>query len=56
MTEEYHVFEKEIGYRLKKYLEECTKNPAAKEKYDLEKKRTSGFERSLRNPKRKTNS
>ena len=50
LSEEYHVSENGIGYRLKKYREECTKDPAAKEEY----KRISGFERSLRKLKRKT--
>ena len=35
LSEEYHVSENGIGYRLKKYREECTKDPAAKEEYDL---------------------
>ena len=35
LSEEYHVSENGIGYRLKKYREECTKVPAAKEEYDL---------------------
>ena len=38
-SEEYHVFENGIGYRLKKYREECTKDLGAKEE-----KRISGFE------------
>lgn len=38
LSEEYHVFENGIGYRLKKYREECAKDPVAKEEYDLEKK------------------
>ena len=37
LSEEYHVSENGIGYRLKKYREECTKDPAAKEEYDLMK-------------------
>ena len=37
LSEEYHVSENGIGYRLKKYREECTKAPAAKEEYDLMK-------------------
>ena len=37
LSEEYHVFENGIGYRQKKYRNECAKNPAAKEKYDREK-------------------
>ena len=37
LPEEYHVSENGIGYRLKKYREECTKDPAAKEEYDLMK-------------------
>ena len=37
LSEKYHVSENGIGYRLKKYREECTKDPAAKEGYDLMK-------------------
>ena len=37
LSEEYHVSENGIGYWLKKYREECSKNPAAKEEYDLMK-------------------
>ena len=37
LFEEYHVSENGIGYWLKKYREECTKDPAAKEEYDLMK-------------------
>ena len=37
LSGEYHVSENGIGYRLKKYREECTKDPAAKEEYDLMK-------------------
>ena len=37
LSEEYHISENEIGYWLKKYREECTKDPAAKEEYDLMK-------------------
>ena len=37
LSEEYHVSENGIGYWLKKYREECTKDPAAKEEYDLMK-------------------
>lgn len=37
LSEEYHVSENGIGYRLKKYREECPKNPAAKEEYDFMK-------------------
>ena len=37
LSEEYHVSENGIGYPLKKYREECTKDPAAKEEYDLMK-------------------
>ena len=37
LSDEYHVSEDRIGYRLKKYREECTKDPAAKEEYDLMK-------------------
>ena len=35
LSEEYHVSENGIGYWLKKYREQCTKGPAAKEEYDL---------------------
>ncbi len=38
LSEEYHVSENRIGYWLKKYREECSKNPAAQEEYDLMKK------------------
>ena len=37
LSEEYHVSENGIGYWLKKYREECSKNPAAQEEYDLMK-------------------
>ena len=37
LSEEYHISENGIGYWLKKYREECTKDPAAKEEYDLMK-------------------
>ena len=37
LSEEYHVSENGIGYWLKKYREECSKDPAAKEEYDLMK-------------------
>ena len=37
LSEKYHVSEKGIGYWLKKYREECSKDPAAKEEYDLMK-------------------
>ena len=37
LSGEYHVSENGIGYWLKKYREECTKDPAAKEEYDLMK-------------------
>ena len=37
LSEEYHVSENGIGYWLKKYREECLKDPAAKEEYDLMK-------------------
>ena len=37
LSEEYHGSENGIGYWLKKYREECSKNPAAKEEYDLMK-------------------
>lgn len=37
LSEEYHIFESGIGYWLKKYREECSKNPATKEEYDLMK-------------------
>lgn len=35
LSEEYQVSENGIGYWLKKYREECSKNPAAQEEYDL---------------------
>ena len=37
LSEEYQVSENGIGYWLKKYREECSKNPAAQEEYDLMK-------------------
>ena len=37
LSEEYHVSENGIGYWLKKYREECSKDPAAKEEYELMK-------------------
>ena len=37
LSQEYHVSENGIGYWLKKYREECSKDPAAKEEYDLMK-------------------
>ena len=37
LSDEYHVSENGIGYWLKKYREECSKDPAAKEEYDLMK-------------------
>lgn len=37
LSEKYHVSEKGIGYWLKKYREECSKDPAAKEEYNLMK-------------------
>ncbi len=37
LSEEYHVSENGIGYWLKKYREECSKNPAAQEEYDFMK-------------------
>ena len=37
LLEEYHVSENGIGYWLKKYRKECSKNPAAQEEYDLMK-------------------
>jgi len=37
LSEEYHASEKGIWYWLKKYREECTKDPAAKDEYDLMK-------------------
>ena len=37
LSKQYHVSENGIGYWLKKYREECTKDPAAKEEYDLMK-------------------
>ena len=37
LSEENHVSENGIGYWLKKYREECTKDPAATEEYDLMK-------------------
>ena len=37
LSEEYHVSENGIRCWLKKYREECTKDPAAKEEYDLMK-------------------
>ena len=37
LSDEYHVSENGIGYWLKKYREECSKDPAAKEEYALMK-------------------
>ena len=37
LSEEYQVSENGIGYWLKKYREECSKNPAAQEEYDFMK-------------------
>lgn len=37
LSQEYHVSDNGIGYWLKKYREECSKNLAAQEEYDLMK-------------------
>ncbi len=37
LAEEFHVSKNGISYWVKKYREECEKNPAAKEEYDLMK-------------------
>ena len=37
LSEEYHVSENGNRYWLKNYREECSKDPAAKEEYDLMK-------------------
>ena len=37
LSEEYHVSDDGIGYWLKSYRDACSKDPAAKEEYDLMK-------------------
>lgn len=35
LSDEFHISKNSISYWIKKYREECEKNPAAKEEYDL---------------------
>ena len=44
-----------IGYWLKKYREECSKNPAAQEEYDLMKENLR-LRKELEEAKKRTNS